>query len=284
MAVQFASDASMADLLGPKLLSGSSEVETTEAIAGKPAVALYFSAHWCPPCRGFTPQLAEWYTKSLKAKGLEVVFVSSDRDEASFKEYFKEMPWLALKYSDRKLKDQLSSMFGVNGIPSLVIVGPDGATITREGRGVVASDPEGVEFPWHPKPVPDLKSGPGSLNEVPTVIALCEDCHPGMQAAAVEAMTTLAQQYLDRQKAAGEEEPAMAFAIATEAGGIAERIRTLTELPKDVGTLPQLLLLDIPDDGAFYSGPEGEFTSATVAKFVADYEAKALTRRQLSRD
>ena len=42
--------------------------------------------------------------EDLKAKGLEVVFVSSDRDEASFKEYFGEMPWLALDFSDRKLK------------------------------------------------------------------------------------------------------------------------------------------------------------------------------------
>lgn len=70
-------------------------------------IGLYFSAHWCPPCRGFTPKLAEWYTNltsgTLKDK-LEIVFVSSDRDEDSFDEYFDSMPWLALPYSEREVK------------------------------------------------------------------------------------------------------------------------------------------------------------------------------------
>merc|ERR1719235_739898 len=109
--------------MGAKLINGSGDAVTlSDAMKGKKALALYFSAHWCPPCRGFTPKLAEWYKKDLSSKGLEVVFVSSDRDEGSFKEYFAEQPWLALKYADRKRKEQLSTLFGVNGIPSLCIV------------------------------------------------------------------------------------------------------------------------------------------------------------------
>ena len=41
-----------------------------------------------------------------------MIFVSSDRDEASFMEYFGEMPWLALDFSDRKLKVVPFGMFG----------------------------------------------------------------------------------------------------------------------------------------------------------------------------
>ena len=55
----------MLELLGDKLLSSSGNVMTVEALKGK-AVGLYFSAHWCPPCRGFTPKLTQVY-KSLKA-------------------------------------------------------------------------------------------------------------------------------------------------------------------------------------------------------------------------
>ena len=68
----------------------------------------------CPPCRGFTPALATSYTIIVaKGKSFEIVFVSSDRDEASFQSYFAEMPWLALPFADRETKQALSDKFGV---------------------------------------------------------------------------------------------------------------------------------------------------------------------------
>ena len=77
-------------------------------------LGLYFSAHWCPPCRGFTPKLAEWYIKltgaALKDK-LEIVFVSSDRDEDAFDEYFDSMPWLCLPYNERDVKVSLAKVY-----------------------------------------------------------------------------------------------------------------------------------------------------------------------------
>ena len=66
---------------------------------------IYFSAHWCPPCRGFTPVLAEYYTTLRAAdKKFQVVFVSSDRDEASAKDYYSSMPWLMVPFADRAKK------------------------------------------------------------------------------------------------------------------------------------------------------------------------------------
>jgi hypothetical protein len=35
-----------------------------EELAPKQIYGLYFSAHWCPPCRKFTPQLVAYYTRS----------------------------------------------------------------------------------------------------------------------------------------------------------------------------------------------------------------------------
>jgi len=266
-------------LPGAKLLGKDGAEHSSDILQGK-CIAYYFSAHWCPPCKAFTPKLADWYVKSLKDKGLEVVFVSSDRDETTFKEYFGTMPWLALDYSDRNRKEELNQLFDVSGIPSLVIVGSDGQLITKEGRAAVSGDPEGESFPWYPKPVSNLKSGPGSLQDVPTVVAFCEGCTPEVQQATIDAMTPLAEQYIQEQKACGESDPACAFAVATEAGGIAARLREIMFLPLDA-QVPRLMLIDIPDDGAFYTGPEGPVSSDSIAKFVADYQSDTLEKRQL---
>jgi len=101
-------------------------------------IGIYFSAHWCPPCRAFTPQLARVYNECKeKGKSFDIVFVSSDSGHDGFLEYFEMMPWHALPFSDRDTKEELSNKFGVRGIPSLVLVKPDGSVITKAGRSTV---------------------------------------------------------------------------------------------------------------------------------------------------
>ena len=48
----------------------------------------------CPPCKSFTPLLIDFYNESKDE--LEIIFLSSDRDEESFSTYFGKMPWLAM--------------------------------------------------------------------------------------------------------------------------------------------------------------------------------------------
>merc|ERR1711974_192620 len=111
-------------------------VETEKALAGK-IVGVYFSAHWCPPCRGFTPVLADFYRKAqASGKKFAIVFCSSDKDAASHNAYFSEMPWYSLSFGNKHIKP-LATQFGVSGIPSLIILDKNGKEITRDGRGDV---------------------------------------------------------------------------------------------------------------------------------------------------
>jgi len=155
----------MVEMLGDKLQSGTSTLDTVGVLEGKTHVGIYFSAHWCPPCRGFTPKLAEWYKDNAAKLSMEIVFASSDRDEDAFDEYFGEMPWTALPFCDRGLKNKLSKKFKVNGIPAFVIVdAATGELVTSDGRGGVSKDPKGEQFPWAPRTFSEvMESGSGTV-------------------------------------------------------------------------------------------------------------------------
>lgn len=79
----------LSTLLGEKLLTESKggKKNTKTLLKDKAVVALYFSASWCPPCKTFSPLLREFYNAAAKDNGLEVVYVSSDKDVASFEDY-----------------------------------------------------------------------------------------------------------------------------------------------------------------------------------------------------
>eukprot|EP00929_Paragymnodinium_shiwhaense_P097252 TRINITY_DN58_c0_g1_i1.p1 TRINITY_DN58_c0_g1~~TRINITY_DN58_c0_g1_i1.p1 ORF type:complete len:445 (-),score=138.89 TRINITY_DN58_c0_g1_i1:326-1579(-) len=258
--------------------NGGETVTIADAMKGKKALALYFSAHWCPPCRGFTPQLAEWYKKDLSSKGLEVVFVSSDKNEDQFKEYFAEQPWLALDFADRALKEKLSNAFGVSGIPSLVILDSELNTVTTEGRGAVSSDPTGMEMPWHPKPVHNLKAGPGDINESTTLILFCEHSEAAEKKTYEDMLTPIAEKYIKKAKETGDDAE-FAFTIVTDSEGLAGRIRGMVGL--EDAKEPRFVLMDIPDNGGYYVQSSGPVTAESVETFLAEYKNEELRRKQL---
>jgi len=111
-----------------------SPVALADALGGKEFVLLYASAHWCPPCRKFTPMLAQWY-QSHKTLA-EVVFLSCDHDESGFRSYFRTShPWLAVDYDD-DAREKLLAAIQVKGIPRLVVMsGISGKIIEQNAVG-----------------------------------------------------------------------------------------------------------------------------------------------------
>jgi nucleoredoxin len=163
-------------LFGVDQLQGKTGSVDVASLEGK-TVLLYFSAHWCPPCRGFTPKLAEWYKKHATGKNFEIVFVSSDKGQSEFDEYFAEHPWLALPFEHRDAKAALSKKCKVNGIPSLCVFGPDGELITTKGREGVSGDPECTSFPWKPKTYAEIMEGAEIVDKEGNKVTLAGKVH-----------------------------------------------------------------------------------------------------------
>merc|ERR1711860_145438 len=216
------------------------------------------------------------YKEGLKDK-MEIIFVSSDRDQAAFDEYHGEMPWPALPFENRKAKDDLSKAFGVSGIPSFIVINPDGSVITTDGRSKVMGDPTGKDLPegWLPQPFNDINDDPSDLNEEQCVLAL------GGDAAMAAAIKAVAQEYYEK---AGKDVSAMPMRFfSAPDGSVTEQIRALTTQEGD-----KLVMLDIPSEGAFYvcegaffSAPDGSPDAAAVKSFISDALAGKLERKQL---
>lgn len=131
--------------------TNSSTVSPSDALAGKNYVMLYFSAHWCPPCRQFTPVLIDFYKKLQTSKeSMELVFCSLDRDESEYKEYTSNMPWKCMPFKAPE-SSKLAQKYGARGIPHLVVCDGSGNVITKDGTMEIYNDSQGTSFPWKPK-------------------------------------------------------------------------------------------------------------------------------------
>jgi thiol-disulfide isomerase/thioredoxin len=111
-----------------------------DALGGKEFILLYASAHWCGPCRQFTPKLVKWYHDSFPTaspRPVEVVFVSCDHDLEGFQQYFwaYKQPWFAVDFDD-VAREQLLAAISVTGIPRLVVIhGETGRILVENAIG-----------------------------------------------------------------------------------------------------------------------------------------------------
>ena len=141
-----------------KMVDGQIENVSAFGLSGK-KIGIFFSGHWCPPSRNFTPVLISLFNSMqaetdkweicnrtqieciaeikdhekngtsaseeandlrlkykeaqqeqslLKYRPWEIVFVSSDQSYEQFKDYMKDMPWLAIDFardSDKSIRE-----------------------------------------------------------------------------------------------------------------------------------------------------------------------------------
>lgn len=112
----------------------------------KKLIGLYFSAHWCGPCRQFTPSLVGYYNKNAPAHPeFEILFVSNDKTAAAMEGYMREvkMPWPALSF-DKVAGSAALTKYAGSGIPCLVVVDETGKVVFDSYAGKEYRGPEAV--------------------------------------------------------------------------------------------------------------------------------------------
>lgn len=149
MSAQIAGTALWTQLVGEQVRTKDGNKPTAEVFADKKVVGFYFSAHWCPPCRGFTPFLSATYEDMVEEHPeFEIVFVSADRDTAQFESYYSEMPFLAVPFENRAQQAALSRAFQVSGIPMLIFLNSKAEIVSMDGRMLVAEANGDVDTLW----------------------------------------------------------------------------------------------------------------------------------------
>lgn len=117
-----------------------------DAAASKKLIALYYSAHWCGPCRKFTPKLVDFYNRvAPQHPEFEIVFVSNDHSRAEMESYMREakMPWPAVEYEKLKGRGDLLKFAG-DGIPCLVVIDGEGHVVSDSFAGKEYRGPQSV--------------------------------------------------------------------------------------------------------------------------------------------
>ena len=128
------------------LIAPSGTLISRETLQDK-FVGIYFSASWCPPCRLFTPKLLQFHNEH--SSDFEVVLVGWDRSEDEQRAYVvaHEMPWPALPNKSVH-GEKIAALFGVQSIPTLIVVSPDGKVVSTQGRADVASHGSAAFAGW----------------------------------------------------------------------------------------------------------------------------------------
>ncbi len=84
----------------------------------------FFSGRWCGSCLQFAPQLVETYKSvynEVKHK-FDIVFISSDRDQGSFDNFYSGMPWKALPFAGEStfLEKTIKISLIIQRVPSFI--------------------------------------------------------------------------------------------------------------------------------------------------------------------
>jgi thiol-disulfide isomerase/thioredoxin len=108
------------------------EVALSDFVGKGDYVLMDMWASWCGPCRGEIPNLAQLYNR-YKGKGFTVVGLFVWDEESNLKKSLEEekITWPQVIDTEGNAMD----LYGVSGIPQIILFAPDGTIVKRNLRG-----------------------------------------------------------------------------------------------------------------------------------------------------
>ncbi|ERL85769.1 nucleoredoxin [Dendroctonus ponderosae] len=254
----------------------------------------YFSAHWCPPCKAFTPHLADVYKLIRKREpNFEVIFVSSDRSADSYSLYVESMPWLSIPFQQASVRAELAQLYGIRGIPTLLLLDSNGHVITMDARSEIVEDPLAQNFPWKPRAVNILTDRfLTKLHDFPAIVLFVDSEETEIQFAESVVMPAANNYYKmnninisaipeDRLfSSCDQEDNFLQFLIGTDN----ESTDILRDLIGLDDVVPLLVAIDIPNRRYATMDDGTEITSETVNDFVRKFQLNDLTFKGISEE
>jgi len=141
---------SFEDLFGPALVRADGSQVSLRAVQDKALVGIYFADPSCPACAAFTPLLVSAYEELMAAgKSFEIVLVSVGGGSAEMFAFMQRygMGWPAVPYDPAKLLTLLQR-FGVEWVPTLVVIDSERNVVTKTGREDVVAAGAGAYDVW----------------------------------------------------------------------------------------------------------------------------------------
>jgi len=115
-------------------------------LAGK-VVLIDFWATWCGPCVAEIPRVRDAYDR-YHERGFEVVGISLDEDRDALEAFVaeKQIPWPII-LDARNDAGGLAARYGINAIPTMILVGRDGTVVSTDARGPRLEELLAEQFP-----------------------------------------------------------------------------------------------------------------------------------------